>query len=89
MSTNYTICSASDVIPTSQRGGSTGLKYPWLDKNIPVGKGFFIERTYEECVADKGRPTIPKKTLEQHGMKYKTYRAQRGLTHGYMCERVK
>ena len=88
MSTNYIICSASDVTPTSKRGG-TGIKYPWLNKDIPVGKGFFIERTYEECVADKGRPTIPKKTLEQHGMKYKTYRAQRGLTHGYMCERVK
>ena len=89
MATNYVICSASDVIPTSQRGGSTGLKYPWLDKNIPVGKGFFIERTYEEYEKDKGRPTVPTKTLARYNIAYKTYKAKRGLTYGYMCERVK
>jgi hypothetical protein len=89
MATNYVICSASDVIPVSQRGGSTGLKYPWLDTNIPVGKGFFIERSLEDYEKDKGRPSIPTTTLAKYGIKYRTYKAKRGLTYGYMCERVK
>lgn len=88
MATNYVICSASDVTPTSQRGGSTGLKYPWLNKDIPVGKGFFVERTFEEYSSDKGRPTVPTKTIAKFGIKYKTYKAQRGLAYGYMCERI-
>jgi hypothetical protein len=87
-STNYTICTANSVTPLGQRGGSTGLKYPWLDKSIPVGSGFFIERSYEEVASEKGRPTVPTKTLSKYGIKYKTYKAKRGLTHGYMCERV-
>ena len=89
MATNYTICSASDVIRTSIRGGSSGLKYPWLDPSIPVGKGFFIERSFEEYENDKGRPTVPTATLAKYGIKYKTYKAKRGLAYGYMCERVK
>ena len=88
MATNYVICSATDVTPTSRAGGSQGLKYPWLNRDIPVGKGFFVERDYEQYIQDKGRPNVPTKTLERHGIKYKTYRAQRGVTYGYMCERV-
>ena len=88
MATNYVICSATDVVPTGQRGGSTGLKYPWFDKSIPVGKGFFVERTYEEYEKDKGRPSIPK-TLAKHNIAYKTYKARRGMVYGYMCERIK
>lgn len=89
MNTNYTICSASDVTRTSIRGGSTGLKYPWLDKNIPVGKGFFIERSFDDYMNEKGRPSVPTKTLEKYGIQYTTYKAERNGKYGYMCERVK
>lgn len=89
MATNFTICSINDVHRISSRGGNSGLKYPWLDRSITVGNGFFIERTIEELDKDKGRPSVPTKLLAKYGMAYKTYKAQRGLTYGYYCERVK
>jgi len=89
MATTYTVCSAVDVTRTSKRGGSTGVRYPWYDRSIPVGGGFFIERSYEEYAADKGRPTVPTKDLAKMNMKYKTYKATKKGAFGYMCERVK
>ena len=88
-STNFTICSKVDVKRMSSRGGSTGLKYPWFDRSIPVGSGFFIERTIEQLDQDKGRPSVPNTKLAEYGMKYRTYKGERNGRYGYMCERVK
>ena len=54
-----------------------------------AGFKFFIERSYEEYAADKGRPTVPTKDLAKMNMKYKTYKATKKGAFGYMCERVK
>ncbi len=90
MNTNYIVCSSkTDITPIGSKGGSTGLKYPWLDRMIPVGGGFFVERTEEILNSDKGRPCVPTKRLAEYGMAYKTYKSKRGNAFGYFCERTK
>ncbi|QPB08322.1 hypothetical protein [Synechococcus phage S-H9-2] len=89
MATNYTICSNTDIKRLSSRGGSTGLKYPWFDPTIKVGSGFFIERSIQDINQDKGRPSIPTKSLEQYGIRYRTYKGEFNGRYGYYCERVK
>ena len=86
---SYTVCSKSDVIRITNRGFG-GLKYPWLDKNIAIGEGFFVARTQEDLDLDKGRPSIPTSMIyKESGIKHITYKAERKGEVGYFAERIK
>ena len=88
ISTNFTICSKTDVKRLS-RPGRNGVQYPWYDKSIQVGKGFFIERSAEDMENDRGRPSIPTQKLAEYGIQYRTYKGEYNGRHGYFCERIK
>ena len=91
--TNFIICTPEGITPLGQRGGSGGVKYPWMSEQIKVGGGFFVERTKEQIDTDKARPNVPA-TLKETGRKFSVVKVRRDLPgdrtqFGYYCKRIK
>lgn len=84
--TNYAICDSKDVSRLSSRGA--GVKFPWYNRSIRVGQGFFVEKTQKDLDLNKGRPSPPS-NLKEMDIEYITYKCERNGRVGYFCERIK